>query len=128
MKDCTKDFCSGDVVEATKLMWRHDHKSVLYPGQLAIVTQVFRLNPQHPQIIGLDIPDQMPMIDIVCDENAPVKKVKCKELADIEKKYYELIYAVANKYPNESRHETALRYIKEREEISDISGPKANHA
>jgi len=35
---------------------------------------------------------------------------------ELEKKYYELIYAVATKHPNESRHETALRYIREREE------------
>jgi hypothetical protein len=30
-------------------------------------------------------------------------------------KYEELIYAVASKWPGESRHETALRYIRERE-------------
>ena len=29
--------------------------------------------------------------------------------------YHKLIYAVATKYPNETRHETALRYIMERE-------------
>ena len=34
---------------------------------------------------------------------------------DIEKLYYELIFAVGKKYPNESRHETALRYIKNSE-------------
>lgn len=33
----------------------------------------------------------------------------------VQEKYNELLFAVANKYPNESRHETALRYIKERE-------------
>ena len=30
-------------------------------------------------------------------------------------KYYELIMAVKRKWPNESRHETALRYIQEAE-------------
>lgn len=34
---------------------------------------------------------------------------------DYEKLYHELIYQVESKHPNESRHETALRYIKERE-------------
>ena len=34
---------------------------------------------------------------------------------DYKKKYLELIYAVATKTPNESRHETALRYINEAE-------------
>lgn len=35
--------------------------------------------------------------------------------ADIVPRYFELLYAVANKYPGESRHETALRYIIQRE-------------
>ena len=34
---------------------------------------------------------------------------------EIEKKYHELIMAVGQKYCGESRHETALRYIRERE-------------
>lgn len=34
----------------------------------------------------------------------------------INKLYNELIMAVSRKFPNESRHETALRYIKEREQ------------
>lgn len=33
--------------------------------------------------------------------------------------YDELIMAVASKYPNETRHQTALRYIKERENQCD---------
>lgn len=39
-------------------------------------------------------------------------------LAEKEKevaRYHELIYAVEAKHPNETRHQTALRYIKERE-------------
>ena len=43
--------------------------------------------------------------------------------------YLELIYAVATKYPGESRHETALRYIREREqggrEVAASSGVSA---
>ena len=34
---------------------------------------------------------------------------------DVEAKYAELLYAVASKFPHESRHETALRYIRQRE-------------
>jgi chromosome segregation ATPase len=33
--------------------------------------------------------------------------------------YNELIFAVGNKYPNESRHETALRYIRNAENPTD---------
>lgn len=32
--------------------------------------------------------------------------------AATEEKYHELLYAVGNKYPDETRHETALRYIR----------------
>jgi len=36
--------------------------------------------------------------------------------------YYELLYAVGKKYPGESRHETALRYILSAETGSNIAG------
>ena len=36
-------------------------------------------------------------------------------LVERDQKYIQLILAVTSKYPNESRHETALRYINERE-------------
>jgi hypothetical protein len=39
----------------------------------------------------------------------------CAEPNDYKEKYFELIMGVANKFPDETRHETALRYIKERE-------------
>lgn len=42
----------------------------------------------------------------------------------IEAKYYELIMAVDSKWPGESRHETALRYIRERESAVDTSSEK----
>jgi hypothetical protein len=34
---------------------------------------------------------------------------------DLSDKYYELLGAVGNKYPDETRHETALRYIRQAE-------------
>jgi hypothetical protein len=37
------------------------------------------------------------------------------ELIRIRNAYYELLFSVANKYPDESRHETALRYIRQAE-------------
>lgn len=39
-------------------------------------------------------------------------------------KYRELMMAVKSKYPNESRHETALRYIKEAESDSNKTASK----
>lgn len=42
---------------------------------------------------------------------------------ELRQRYYELLYAVACKYPGESRHATALRYIQEREaSISELAG------
>jgi predicted nucleic acid-binding Zn-ribbon protein len=38
-----------------------------------------------------------------------------REMVEIENKYQELIMAVGNKYPGETRHQTALRYIKNAE-------------
>jgi hypothetical protein len=40
------------------------------------------------------------------------------------KKYDELIFAVESKFPKESRHETALRYIKEGEQNTTLDSPK----
>jgi hypothetical protein len=40
---------------------------------------------------------------------------KINEMADETIKYLELLYAVERKFPGESRHETALRYIREAE-------------
>ena len=37
------------------------------------------------------------------------------ECTELNKKYDELIYAVARVFSNETRHETALRYIREAE-------------
>ena len=39
----------------------------------------------------------------------------------VSSKYEELIYAVGNKYPGESRHETALRYIRQAETPSNAA-------
>ncbi|MCP4186306.1 MAG: hypothetical protein GY763_01760 [Gammaproteobacteria bacterium] len=40
------------------------------------------------------------------------------DVADLEKRsdlYFNLLFAVRSKFPNETRHETALRYIREAE-------------
>jgi hypothetical protein len=42
-------------------------------------------------------------------------------LKEIESKYYELIYQVETVFPEETRHETALRYIKNAEDLSKCS-------
>ena len=47
------------------------------------------------------------------------------ECEDIKTQYYELIMAVGNKYPNESRHQTALRYIRGAEQGDEHVGMEA---
>ncbi len=42
-------------------------------------------------------------------------RLRIAELEAVAEKYRELLYQVACKFPNETRHETALRYLKERE-------------
>jgi hypothetical protein len=37
------------------------------------------------------------------------------QIKELQAKYYELLYGVARKFPNETRHETALRYIRNAE-------------
>ena len=40
-------------------------------------------------------------------------------------RYYDLLFAVARKFPGEQRHETALRYIQEREAAQAMSAGTA---
>ncbi len=47
------------------------------------------------------------------------------ELAEKDRLYHELLYQVGNKYPNESRHETALRYLKRAEQPSNDPAKQA---
>lgn len=42
-----------------------------------------------------------------------------ERVRELSAKYLELIMAVARKYPNETRHETALRYIRQAESSDD---------
>ena len=45
----------------------------------------------------------------------------------ISQQYYELLYSVEQKFPNETRHQTALRYIQQAEQFSKCSGVAKQH-
>jgi len=45
----------------------------------------------------------------------------------ISQQYYELLYSVEQKWPNESRHQTALRYIQQAERNSKCGGVAKQH-
>ena len=49
----------------------------------------------------------------------PARWVEVSDIYELEREYNELIYAVQKKYPNETRHQTALRYILEAESKSE---------
>ena len=53
---------------------------------------------------------------------AATTKLVQKDDSVLQKRYDELIYAVGMKWPNENRHETALRYIRKAETINTDSG------
>ena len=63
----------GDIVEATDKIWRQDNRSILEKGYLARVSRVSQNNPESPQIIGLNIQGQFPMMDIVCFHDVPLR-------------------------------------------------------
>ena len=44
-----------------------------------------------------------------------------EELSRLREAYNELLYSVSTKYPDESRHETALRYIRQAEQRTDTA-------
>ena len=53
--------------------------------------------------------------------DAATTKLVQKDDSVLQKRYDELIYAVGKKWPNENRHETALRYIRKAETINTDS-------
>ena len=71
------------------------------------------LYPCKPDIFEMTYEQESPGIERCA---APDKDAECVE------KYNELIMAVGMKYPNETRHETALRYIRCAENPSRLSG------
>ncbi|MDA3835144.1 MAG: hypothetical protein PF495_17305 [Spirochaetales bacterium] len=63
-------------------------------------------------------------IDKLFLELSQFTNAKTAKEIDYQEKYGELIMAVCNKYPNETRHETALRYIQQAEMSSDCATKK----
>ncbi len=49
------------------------------------------------------------------DTNLTEGRGGCRECDRLDKLYHELLYAVATKHPGETRHQTALRYIRQTE-------------
>jgi len=72
--------------------------------------------------------DQQTVLDLIdrqpSDGDVLVEGNALFVLSETAKQYHELIMAVDRKYPGESRHNTALRYIREREERKDLGAER----
>ncbi len=67
--------------------------------------------------------DWLDEIELLRQQLAACERQRDELKADAER-YQELLYAVQRKFPNESRHETALRYIKHAEAPSYSNAAK----
>lgn len=61
------------------------------------------------------------MRNVTNDGRQAVIYIPWREVESLRTRYHELLYAVASKHEGETRHETARRYIQERE--NRIEGP-----
>ena len=66
------------------------------------------------------------MRNVTTDGRQAVIYIPRREAESLQTRYHELLFAVASKHEGETRHETALRYIRERE--SHTEGPAARFA
>ena len=137
-------FCKGDnspavlLVEITRLVARYDEKDAELarykerePQWQEQVKQVkdelARVRGVLEQQTNYSVKLQQLVESLQDDREVPhpelhhhktVTQFKARTTA-LREKYDELIYAVANKHQGETRHQTALRYIQEREKPND---------
>ncbi|HUT60669.1 MAG TPA: hypothetical protein VNA25_22720 [Phycisphaerae bacterium] len=73
--------------------------------------------------VGIEGPERVGWL-----ESAIVAALRSRpvEPEPVAAKYHELLYAVASKFPDESRHETALRYIRNAERGPDQCEAKSS--
>ena len=78
----------------------------------------------HPEGTGMSmIATNQPVVSKI-DHDAAMKTLR-DERDRLRRDYDELIMAVGNKYPGETRHQTALRYIQRAEEPSNVPAKAA---
>ena len=81
------------------------------------------VDPALPPAVGA-APSSEEVREMLARLRSPIQDGAChRDAADLierlaarAEKYSELLYAVDRKFPNEARHETALRYIRQTEE------------
>lgn len=65
---------------------------------------------------------------VEANQRASAAEAECGRLKERAALYDELIYQVGNKYPNETRHQTAMRYLQRAEQPTNQTGSVANAA
>lgn len=111
---CTEIYVDGDTINVTIYKWANGAgASIMVHGVGAAlpVRMTGSFLWEELDVIALAL--SAAIEDTVINDSALIMQ------SELEKKYHELLMAVGKKYPNESRHETALRYIREREEPND---------
>lgn len=94
----------------------------------AIVQISCLLHHRSKSVVIDDVKDRMDRIGHQLEEIiGPLTEpyTPAPDLGGVYEKYNELIMSVERKFPGETRHETALRYIRRMEEPSDICASKA---
>ena len=84
-----------------------------------IVTKAIAIRGDKDAREYLEIPDEIYAL-------LATRPVKGAPAPDYQTLYHELLYQVGMKHPGESRHETALRYLRNAEKGSDSVGTKAD--
>ena len=74
-------------------------------------------NSDDDEVVGITFTHDKKFLDhIDCYEQNE------ESVTELRKNYYELLFAVARKFPDETRHQTALRYIMEAEDVTRNTG------
>ncbi len=122
LSGCRGGKAMGEDRSAAPLQPTVEEGADLYAEALAIargvVNEVHQIVPLTAQIVRLAL--AYATWRLAASSSAPAQSTE-----DFTAKYFELLYAVGNHYPGESRHATALRYIKRAEALSGVAASAA---
>lgn len=100
-----RDCGSGDVAANAKLI-------AAAPDLLAAIEAMRVAGGRAEFQAAFDKAKKLATVHNALNSGAAEEKTDAEELSRLRMLYDELLMAVGNKYPGETRHETALRYIR----------------
>ena len=116
--------CRGNVIKA----YQDDYMIKAANEHHALKAEVTKAKTEIKRLMeeNEELKQKLKHKGIACDKHDLVGGWACPrcltlaeaEVEELKEKYFELIMMVASKFPDESRHQTALRYIEERENAS----------